>query len=301
MAWMAPVRNDNLWEGASMARAWAFWWIVGICILLVIAARTFYSVSETEQAVVTQLGRPVRLVRMPGLHLKVPFLQQLTLFENRLLDYDAAPAPVITRDKKNLLVDNYAKWQISDPLKFLQTVQNESGAQARLDDIIYSKVREQLGLHDLVDVIATKRDPIMRAVTMGSNEAATAYGITVLDVRVKRADLPPENAQAVYGRMRTEREREAKRYRSEGQEEALKIRAETDKQKTIMLAEAYQQEQAIRGEGDAAAIHIYAAAFQQDPEFFTFTRTLEAYRKSLNGKTTLLLPSQMEFLKYLRE
>jgi modulator of FtsH protease HflC len=301
MAWMAPVRNDNLWEGASMARAWAFWWIVGICILLVIAARTFYSVSETEQAVVTQLGRPVRLVRMPGLHLKVPFLQQLTLFENRLLDYDAAPAPVITRDKKNLLVDNYAKWQISDPLKFLQTVQNESGAQARLDDIIYSKVREQLGLHDLVEVIATKRDPIMRAVTMGSNEAATAYGITVLDVRVKRADLPPENAQAVYGRMRTEREREAKRYRSEGQEEALKIRAETDKQKTIMLAEAYQQEQAIRGEGDAAAIHIYAAAFQQDPEFFTFTRTLEAYRKSLNGKTTLLLPSQMEFLKYLRE
>jgi membrane protease subunit HflC len=258
-------------------------------------------VSETEQAVVTQLGRPVRLVRMPGLHLKVPFLQQLTLFENRLLDYDAAPAPVITRDKKNLLVDNYAKWQISDPLKFLQTVQNEAGAQARLDDIIYSKVREQLGLHDLVEVIATKRDPIMRAVTMGSNEAATAYGITVLDVRVKRADLPPENAQAVYGRMRTEREREAKRYRSEGQEEALKIRAETDKQKTIMLAEAYQQEQAIRGEGDAAAIHIYAAAFQQDPEFFTFTRTLEAYRKSLNGKTTLLLPSQMEFLKYLRE
>ncbi len=284
-----------------MARAWAFWWIVGICILLVIAARTFYSVSETEQAVVTQLGRPVRLVRIPGLHLKVPFLQQLTLFENRLLDYDAAPAPIITRDKKNLLVDNYAKWQISDPLKFLQTVQNEAGAQARLDDIIYSKVREQLGLHDLVEVIATKRDPIMRAVTMGSNEAATAYGITVLDVRVKRADLPPENAQAVYGRMRTEREREAKRYRSEGQEEALKIRAETDKQKTIMLAEAYQQEQAIRGEGDAAAIHIYAAAFQQDPEFFTFTRTLEAYRKSLNGKTTLLLPSQMEFLKYLRE
>lgn len=284
-----------------MPRASAFWWIVGICVLLVIAARTFYAVAETEQAVVTQLGRPVRLVDTPGLHLKVPFLQQLTFFEKRLLDYDAAPAPVITRDKKNLVVDNYAKWQISDPLKFLQTVQSEVGAQARLDDIIYSKVREQLGLHDLVEVIATKREPIMRAVTMGSNEAATAYGITVIDVRVKRADLPPENAQAVYGRMRTEREREAKRYRSEGQEEALKIRAETDKQKTILLAEAYEQEQAIRGEGDAAAIRIYAAAFQQDPDFFSFTRTLEAYRKSLKGKTTLLLPPQMEFLKYLRE
>jgi membrane protease subunit HflC len=284
-----------------MARASAVWWIMCIGVLLIIASRTFYAVSETEQVVVTQLGRPVRLVQIPGLHLKMPFLQQLTFFEDRLLDYDAAPAPVITRDKKNLVVDNYAKWQIKDPLKFLQTVQNEAGAQARLDDIIYSKVREQLGLHDLVEVIATKRAPIMRAVTAGSHEAATAYGIGVIDVRIKRADLPPENAQAVYGRMRTEREREAKRYRSEGQEEALKIRAESEKQKTIMLAEAYEQEQAIRGEGDAAAMRVYAEAFQHDPDFFTFTRTLEAYRKSLKGKTTLLLPPHMEFLRYLRE
>jgi modulator of FtsH protease HflC len=284
-----------------MPRASAVWWIMGIGVLLVIASRTLYAVSETEQVVVTQLGRPVRLVQTPGLHLKVPFLQQLTFFEDRLLDYDAAPAPVITRDKKNLVVDNYAKWQIQDPLKFLQTVQNEAGAQARLDDIIYSKVREQLGLHDLVEVIATKRAPIMQAVTTGSHEASTAYGIGVIDVRIKRADLPPENAQAVYGRMRTEREREAKRYRSEGQEEALKIRAESEKQKTILLAEAYEQEQAIRGEGDAAAMRVYAEAFQHDPDFFTFTRTLEAYRKSLKGKTTVLLPPQMEFLRYLRE
>lgn len=284
-----------------MLRASAFWWIVGIGVLLVIVWRTLYSVSETAQVVVTQLGRPVRLVKTPGLHFKVPFIQQLTFFEDRLLDYDAAPAPVITRDKKNLVVDNSAKWQISDPLKFLQTVQNEAGAQARLDDIIYSKVREQLGLYDLVEVIATKREAIMRAVTVGSHEASTAYGIAVIDVRIKRADLPLENAQAVYGRMRTEREREAKQYRSEGQEEALKIRAESEKQKTIMLAEAYEQEQAIRGEGDAAAMRIYAEAFQHDPEFFNFTRTLEAYRKSLKGKTTLLLPPQMDFLKYLRE
>jgi membrane protease subunit HflC len=208
---------------------------------------------------------------------------------------------VITRDKKNLIVDNYAKWDISDPLKFLQTVQNEAGAQARLDDIIYSKVREQLGLHDLADVIGTQRTPIMRAVTIGSNDAATAYGIRVVDVRIKRADLPPENAQAVYGRMRTEREREAKRYRSEGQEEALKIRAETDKQQTIMLAEAYEKEQVIQGEGDANAIRIYAQAYEKDTEFFSLMRTLEAYRKSLKGKTTLMLPPQMEFLKYLQQ
>jgi membrane protease subunit HflC len=200
-----------------------------------------------------------------------------------------------------LVVDNYAKWQIIDPLKFLQTVQHEQGAQARLDDIIYSKMREQLGLHDLVEIIASKRDAIMRAVTSGSNELSASYGIQVIDVRIKRADLPSENAQAVYSRMRTEREREAKRYRSEGQEEALKIRAETDKQQTIMLAEAYEQEQRIRGEGDAAATRIYAAAFQQDPEYFDLARTLDAYKKSLKGKTTLLLPPQMEFLKYLRE
>jgi membrane protease subunit HflC len=267
----------------------------------VISSRVFYTVSETEQVVVTQLGRPVRLVRTPGLHLKIPFLQQLTFFDGRLLDYDSAPAPVITRDKKSLVVDSYAKWHVNDPLKFLQTVQNEAGAQARLDDIVYSKVREQLGLHDLAEIIANKRDPIMHAVTIGSNDAAAAYGIAVVDVRIKRADLPPENAQAVYGRMRAEREREAKRYRAEGQEEALKIRAETDKQRTIMLAEAYKQEQAIRGEGDAEAIRIYAQAFQQDPDFFAFVRTLEAYRKSLKGKTTLLLPPHMEFLKYLRE
>lgn len=284
-----------------MPRALTIWGTLTVCLLFVVASRTFYSVSEMEQAVVTQLGRPVRLINEPGLHVKVPFLQQLTFFDNRLLDYDAAPAPVITRDKKNLIVDNYAKWQIRDPLKFLQTVQNEAGAQARLDDIIYSKVRQQLGLHNLVEVIATHRAPIMEVVTNGSQEAAAAFGIGVIDVRMKRADLPPENAQAVYGRMRSERDREAKRYRSEGQEEALKIRGETDKQRTIMLAEAYEKEQPIRGQGDAIAAHIYAEAFQQDVDFFSFTRTLEAYRKSLKGKTTVLLPPQMEFLKYLRE
>jgi modulator of FtsH protease HflC len=284
-----------------MPRALTLWGTVTICLLLVIASRLFYRVSEMEQAVVTQLGRPVRLVKEAGLHVKVPFVQQLTFFDNRLLDYDAAPAPVITRDKKNLVVDNYAKWQIREPLKFLQTVQTEAGAQARLDDIIYSKVREQLGLHDLVEVIATQRASIMEAVTRSSHEAAAAYGIAVIDVRMKRALLPPENAQAVYGRMRSEREREARRYRSEGQEEALKIRAETDKQRTIMLAEAYEKEQAIKGQGDAKAARIYAEAFQRDPDFFSFARTLEAYRKSFNGKTTVLLPPQMDFLKYLRE
>src|ERR671925_533530 len=159
-----------------MPRASAVWGVGVVCILLVIASRVFYTVSETDQAVITQLGRPIRLVRTPGLHLKVPFLQQLTFFDGRLLDYDSAPAPVITRDKKSLVVDSYAKWHVNDPLKFLQTVQNEAGARARLDDIIYSKVREQLGLHDLAEIIGTQRTPIMRAVTEASNDAAAAYG-----------------------------------------------------------------------------------------------------------------------------
>ena len=274
---------------------------VGVIVLLLVVWGTFYSVSETEQAVVLQFGESVRIVTTPGLHVKLPLVQLVAFFDRRLLDYHSEPKEVITRDKKNLQVDNYAKWHIQDPLKFLRTVRDEARAQSRLDDIVYSKVREQLGLHDLAEVIATKRAQILKAVTSESNRAALEYGIAVADVRIKRADLPRENAQAVYGRMRTEREREAKRYRSEGQEESLKIRADTDKLKTIMLAEAYEKEQAMRGEGDAQAIRIYAEAFQQDPDFFAFTRTLEAYRKSLKGKTTLLLPPRTEFLKYLNE
>jgi membrane protease subunit HflC len=275
--------------------------VVGLLLVAaVLIGFSVFTVSERQQAVVTQLGKPVRVVKDPGLHFKIPFLQQVTYFDDRLLDYDSAPTEVVTKDKKTLVVDNYSRWRIVDPLRFLQTVRDENGAQARLDDIIYSELRLELGLHTLNEIVAQKRREIFRKVTGRSNKKAKEYGIEVLDVRVKRADLPAENEKAVYDRMRAERQRIARQYRSEGKEQALRIRAETDKLRTIMLADAYEQEQRLRGEGDAEAIRIYAEAFQSDPEFYAFLRTLEAYRKSLKENTTVILPPDTQFLRFLK-
>lgn len=274
-----------------------------VVLLIVVAALLSFSVftiTETQQGVVTQLGKPVRVVKSPGIHLKIPFIQQISYFEDRLLDYDSAPTEVVTKDKKALVVDNYSRWRITDPLLLLQTVRDENGAQARLDDIIYSELRVELGQHDLIEIVATKRTQIFEKVIRASNEKAREYGIEIADVRVKRADLPVENEKAVYGRMRAERERIARQYRSEGKEEALKIRSETDKQKTILLAEAYEKEQRLRGEGDAEAVRIYAEAYQRDTDFYDFIRTLDAYKKSLKDKTTVILPPDSEFLRFLK-
>ena len=279
---------------------------LGIIMVAVLGAAfiifsSLFTVSEIQQAVVTQLGRPVRVVKSPGLHFKLPFLQQVMFFDNRLLDYDSAPTEVVTKDKKALVVDNYSRWRIKDPLLMLQTVQDENGAQARLDDIIYSELRLELGLHTLIEIVASKRKEIFSKVTASSNEKAKEYGIEIIDVRVKRADLPPENEKAVYGRMRAERQRIARQYRSEGAEEALKIRSKTDKLRTILLADAYQQEQILRGNGDASAVTIYAEAYERDQEFYAFTRTLEAYKQSLKNNTTVILPPDSQFLRYIKE
>ena len=262
---------------------------------------SLFTVSEIQQGVVTQLGKPVRVVKNPGLHFKLPFLQQVIFFDNRLLDYDSAPTEVVTKDKKALVVDNYSRWRIKDPLLLLQTVRNENGAQARLDDIIYSELRLELGLHSLIEIVASKRKEIFSKVTASSNEKAKEYGIEIIDVRVKRADLPPENEKAVFGRMRAERQRIARQYRSEGKEEALKIRSKTDKLRTILLADAYQQEQILRGNGDASAVTIYAEAFERDQDFYAFIRTLEAYKQSLKNNTTVILPPDSQFLRFLKE
>lgn len=262
---------------------------------------SLFTVSEIQQAVITQLGKPVRVVQSPGLHFKLPFFQQAIFFDNRLLDYDSAPTEVITEDKKALVVDNYSRWRITDPLLLLQTVRNENGAQARLDDIIYSELRVQLGLHTLIEIVASKRKEIFSKVTASSSEKAKEYGIEILDVRVKRADLPLENEKAVFGRMRAERQRIARQYRSEGKEEALKIRSKTDKLRTILLADAYKQEQTLRGNGDASAVTIYAEAFERDQDFYAFIRTLEAYKQSLKDKTTVILPPDSQFLRFLKE
>ena len=281
-----------------MKRGWTF---IGIIVVLVLIAinMAFFTVDQTQQALVVQLGKPVGGIKEPGLHFRIPIVQEVIYFEKRLLIYDAAPAEILTEDKKNLVVDNYSEWKIIDPLKFYQTVRDVSGAQARLDDIVYSKLRVQLGLHSLLEILSATRAQLMETVTKKSDEAARDYGIQVVDVRIKRAALPPENERAVFGRMKAERERQAKKYRSEGQEEAQKLRSTADKERAIILAEAYRQAQEIKGKGEADAIRIYAQAFEKDPEFYQFMRSMDAYKASLKGGTTMVLTPDSEFLEYL--
>ena len=272
-----------------------------IAVILVTINLSVYTISMVEQAVITQLGKPVKNVDEPGLHFKIPFIQKITKFPKQLLDYDSAPTEILTKDKKNLLIDNYAKWRILNSLKLLQTVRDTNGAQSRLDDIIYSELRVELGRHNLIDIVSTTRDEIMKLVTKRTNEKAKEYGISVLDVRIKRADMPQEIANSIYNRMRTERERIAKEYRAQGKEEAQKIRAKTDKEKIVLLAEAYKKEQGIRGEGDAESIKIYAKSLEKDPEFYSFIRSMEAYKILFKEKSTIILPPDTEFFRFLKE
>ena len=275
--------------------------IIVIVAFLVIVSQALHTVDQTESALVVQLGKPVKAITAPGLQFKKPFIQQVIKFDNRLLLYDAAPSVIITKDKKNLVVDNYAKWKIVDPLRYYQTVKNETGAQSRLDDIIFSNLRQELGKHDLIDIISKTRASLMGTVTEKTNAAAKAFGIEVVDVKIKRADLPPENERAVFERMRAEREREAKRYRSEGEERALGIRAKADREKTILLSEAARKAEVLKGEGDAVATKLYAQAYTKDPEFFYFLKTMEAYKKTLGDKDTLVLTPESEFFRYFKK
>ena len=275
--------------------------IVLLVAVLILIDASMFIVDEREQVVVTQLGEPVRNIQTPGLNYKIPFIQQLHSFDDRLIYSDAEPAQIYTQDKKNLIVDNFARWRIEDPLKFLVSVQNEFNAQTRLDDIIYSAVREELGQRTLIEIVAEKREEIMHVVTERSRENAASLGVEIVDVRIKRADLPRENKNNVFDRMRAERSRQAKEYRAEGEEMALKIRASTDLEVTRIKAEAFQEAQQIRGEGDAEALRIYADAFQRDPRFYEFTRTLEAYEKTLGEGTTVVLPPGNEFFKFLNK
>ncbi len=233
--------------------------------------------------------------------MKVPFIQEVTYFDKRLLDYDAAAQDVITQDKKTMLLDNYAKWRITDPLKVYQAFQSQRGALQRLQDIIYSELRVELGRHNLIEIVSSTRAELMRKVTARAAEKALVYGIEIEDVRIKRADLPDQNQNAVFARMQAERERQAKQYRAEGAEEAQKIRSEAEKEREIILAEAYKESEELRGGGDAKAFRIYAQAYGQDAKFFAFTRSMESYKKTFKDKTTLVMGPDSEFLRYLKQ
>lgn len=272
-----------------------------LVVLAIVALNSFlFTVREDRQVVVTRFGKPVRVLREAGLHYRLPFVEQLSFFDRRLLEYDSNPTEIITQDKKTLVVDNFSRWRIVDPLQFLRTVRTEAGAQARLDDIIYSELRLELGRKDLIDIVAKDRAQLMTKVTKASDQKAREYGIEIVDVRLKRADLPAENLKAIYGRMQAERQRIARQYRSEGKEQAEKIRAETNRERDVLLAEAYEKEQTIKGEGDAKSIEINAGAFGQDEEFYAFLKSLEVYERSLKEKTTLVLPASSDFLRFLQ-
>ncbi len=274
--------------------------LIVVFVIALIAAQSLFIVDQTQQAIVIELGKPLEGINGPGLHYKLPVIQQVEYFENRILLYDAAPTEILTKDKKNLVVDNYTKWKIIDPLTFFKTVKNELGAQSRLDDIVYAQLRVELGQHDLTDIVSTTRNEIMAIVTKKSSDRAKEYGIDVIDVRIKRADLPEQNEKHVFGRMKAERERQAKQYRSEGTEESQKITAKADMERSIILATANKEAEQIKGEGDAKSIKIYAGAYGKDLEFFEFVRSLEAYKKTLKTDSTLVISPDSKFLKYLK-
>ena len=277
--------------------------ITGLIVLVVAAVTLFitaYTIDETEQAIIIEFGRPIdKPVIEAGLHFKMPW-RQLVKFDNRILEYDVEPKAILSLDKKRLEVDNYARWRIGDPLMFYKAVRTINGGLNRIDPIVYSELRVELGKHNLTEIVDKRREKIMEIVTVETRKKLVEYGIEIHDVRIKRADLSKENERAVFDRMIAERERQAKQYRSEGEEEALKIRAETDKEKTIILAEAYKQSQEIKGEGDASAVEIYASAFKSDPKFYTFVRTLEAYQKVIDDRTTLILSTNSELLDLMK-
>ena len=273
-----------------------------VVLVTLFALSTIIIVDETEQIVILQFGKPVRTIKDAGLNWKLPApFQTSNSFEKRLLEYDVPPEEILSKDKKSLNIDNYVRWRIVDPLLFLQTVKAVPTAKTRLDDIVYSELRQELGTHDMVEIITENRELIMDKVTTASNEETNKYGIEVIDVRIRRVDLPRENEASIYARMEAERKRQANKFRSEGEEEAQKIRAATDRDKTIILADAYKKAQQVRGEGEAEALDIYASSFSKSPDFYEFLRTLETYEKVIDKKTTLVLPGDSKLFKDLTE
>jgi membrane protease subunit HflC len=271
-----------------------------LVLVAVVAVReTFYVVDETNQAIVTQVGQYIRTDAQPGLYAKVPFYHSVNYFDRRVLMTDTTPAEYLTLDKKRIVVDPITRWRIADPFTFFVTVRDEAGARARLDDIVLSAMRDEIANTNFVDVVDKKRETIEDAVSARALERGKDYGLEVIDVRSRRTDLPAEVQASVFARMVAERAQVSQRYRSEGAEESAKIRADADKERTILLARAYETAQKLNGEGDALAAGTYANAFGQDPEFYSLVRSLEAYEKFLNPGTTLVLSSESDLMRYL--
>ncbi len=273
-----------------------------IPLILVVAAVSFFSifiVKEINQAIVLQFGDPKRIVLKPGLNFKIPFIQNVVFLDKRILNLDAPPEEVIASDQKRLIVDAFARFQIVDPLKFYISVGNERVARSRLSTIINSRIRSVLGTQRLQTLLSADRTNQMALIQDGVNNEAEKFGIKIVDVRIKRADLPPANSEAIYRRMQTEREREAKEFRAKGAEMAITITSTADKEVTVILADAQKKSEIMKGEGDGLRNKIFADAFGKDPEFFAFYRAMQAYEKALiGGETSLILSPDSEFFKF---
>ena len=273
--------------------------IVALAVLA-LASQCFFTVHQTQKALVLQLGEPLPEVYGPGLHFKLPFIQNVVYFDSRVLDYEARSREAFTVDKKAIVLDNYARWKIIDPLQFYRTMRSIPGAQARLDDVVYSQLRALVGAYTLTEVVSSHRAAIMKEVTDKVSELMKPFGVEVLDVRIKRTDLPAENQRAIFGRMRAERERQAKQYRSEGVEEATKLRSEADRERAVILAEANRRSSVIRGEGDATAARVFAEAFSRAPDFYKFQRGLEALKKGFEQNSRIVITNDDPFLAPIR-
>jgi len=283
-----------------MERAKRFTTIILIFVVLIFLSSAMFTIDEKEQGIITQFGKYIRTIQQPGLHFKIPIIQTLHLFEKRVLTTDAVAVEYITLDKKRVVVDHVSRWNIEDPLEFYRSVRTEAGALARLEDILVARLRQEIAKHTFIGFIREEREKIVETVAKEAHELAKRFGIKIIDVRIKRADLPKEVQASVYARMQAERHRIAKRYRAEGEQRSQEIKAETDKEKEIILAKAYQQQMKLFGEGDGRATEIYASSYEQDIEFYSFLRRLQTYEKLFEGKTTILLESDSELLKYFR-
>jgi membrane protease subunit HflC len=270
---------------------------------LFVAASSFFTVQQTQQVLITQFGQPIRVIQTPGLNMKLPFIQNVIVFDRRLLDFEAPGEEVILGDQRRLIVDSFTRYSITDPLLFFQTVgATEAGIRGRLNSIVTSSLRRVLAGESLLAVLSADRGRIMGEIRRQVNDEARRFGIEVTDVRIRRADLPDENTQAILSRMQSERERVAREARAEGAEVAARIRAQAARDRTVLLASAEADAAILRGTGEQEAIRIFADAFQRDPEFFQFWRTMQAYRDVFStGESRMVLTPESDFFRYFRE
>jgi membrane protease subunit HflC len=273
--------------------------IPAIVVIGVVLFQSLFIVQEINQAIVLQFGDPKKIISKAGLNFKLPFVQNVVFLDKRILNLDNAPQEVIASDQKRLIIDAITRFQITDPLKFYISVGNERVARSRLSTIINSRIRGVLGTQELATLLSTDRTKQMAIIQKDVNKEAKSFGIKIIDVRIKRADLPPANSDAIYKRMQTEREREAKEFRAEGAEIAQKIRSTADKDVTVLLANANKKSEIMKGEGDGQRNKIFASAFGRDPQFFGFYRAMQAYETALiGGETSMVLSPDSEFFKF---